>query len=67
MAKTNKVGRPRGIFKHISPFSGKYVPAVRYYQEVREFKRRKDEKKYAVEKNTGLFERVKSLTLIIRY
>jgi len=35
----NPVGRPRGNFKHRSPFNGQPIPAVVYYKQIREFRR----------------------------
>lgn len=32
-------GRPRGEFKHRSPFNGQPLPATEYYKQVREFRR----------------------------
>jgi len=33
------VGRPRGDYKHRSPFDGKPIPATVYYKQLRDFKR----------------------------
>jgi hypothetical protein len=38
-AKPRPVGRPQGVMKHVSPFTGKPVPAEVYYSQVREVKR----------------------------
>jgi hypothetical protein len=38
-SKDNPVGRPRGDFKHRSPFNGQPIPATVFYKQMREFRR----------------------------
>lgn len=42
-SKGGKVGRPRGILKHISPLTGKPIPAQQYYSELRFIRRKQSQ------------------------